>query len=164
MTEPVADARAFLRHTLATLAYRCGKAVRGAPAEFASFKAGPATRTPAEVLAHIADLLDWAHWLAQGIKGGQNRKPLPWEAEAARFFAELKSLDDYLASDAPLGNPPEKLFQGPIADALTHTGQLTMLRRLAGVPVRGENYFRADIAAGRVGPDQVPPQLQNEFD
>ena len=164
MTEPVTDPRAFLRHALATLAYRCGKAVRGTPAEFASFKAGPGTRTPAEILAHIGDLLDWAHRLAQGIKGGQNRVPLPWDAEVARFFAELEALDGFLASDAPLGNPPGKLFQGPIADALTHTGQLTMLRRLAGVPVRGENYFRADIAVGRVGPDQVPPQPQNEFD
>ena len=165
MTEASVTApREFLRHALATLGYRCGKAVRGAPAEFASFKAGPATRTPAEVLAHIGDLLDWARWLAQGIKGGQNRKPLPWDAEVARFFAELRALDDLLASDAPLGNPPEKLFQGPVADALTHTGQLTMLRRLAGASVRGENYFRADIAIGRVGPDQVPPQPDNEFD
>ncbi len=163
MTGPsVTEPRAFLRHALATLAYRCGKAIRGAPAEFASFEAGPTTRTPAEILAHIGDLLDWARWLAQGIQRGRNSTPLAWDAEAARFFAELEALDDYLASDSPLGAPPEKLFQGPIADALTHTGQLTMLRRLAGSRVRGENYFRADIEIGRLGPEQAPPR--SEFD
>src|SRR5437773_12371599 len=116
------DSRTLLRHAVATLAYRCGKALRGAPPDFAALKAGPSTRTPAEILAHIGDLLDWAGWLARGIKGGQNTTPLAWDAEVARFFSELKKFDDFLASDAPLAASPEQLFQGPIADALTHTG------------------------------------------
>ena len=54
------------------------------------------------------------------------------------------------------------MFQGPIADALTHIGQIGMMRRMAGAPVRGENYFKADIAAGRVGAEQSAPRF--EFD
>ena len=158
------DSRAFLRHALATLAYRGSKAVRGAPASFASFRASPTTRTPAEILAHIGDLLDWARWLARGERGGKTSDPLPWDQEVARFHAELAALDATLASDAPLGCPAERLFQGPIADAHTHVGQLTLLRRIAGAPVRGENYFRAGIEVGRVGPEQAAPDPKDEFD
>lgn len=154
--------REFLRHAVATLAYRGGKAVQGAPSTFSSFRAGEKTRTPGEILAHIGDLLDWAHWLAKGQNRGQISKPLSWEQEVARFFSELEKLDSYLASDEPLGFPAEKLFQGPIADALTHVGQIGMLRRLAEAPVRGENYFKADIVIGRVGPEQSNQRF--EFD
>lgn len=163
MTNSTADEkREMLRHTLATLAYRGGKTLRGAPEAFASFKVNESTRTPAEILAHVGDLLDWAHNLARGSNAGQNSTPLPWEEEVSRFFAELKKLDSYLDSDAPLGSPAEKIFQGPIADALTHVGQIALLRRVASCPVRGENYFVADIAAGRVGPEQAAPR--REFD
>lgn len=86
----------------------------------------------------------------------------PWDAAVDRFFDGLKQLDDYLASDAPLGFPPEKIFQGPIADALWHVGQIATLRRLAGSPIRGENYFRAEIVVGRVGPEQSAKRV--EFD
>lgn len=154
--------REFLRHTLATLAYRGGKAVQGAPANFADFRVGEKSRSAGEILAHIGDLLDWACWLAKGESRGQNSKPLPWQKEVERFFAELKKLDAYLDSDQPLKNPAEKIFQGPIADALTHVGQIGMLRRLADLPVRGENYFKADIVTGRVGPEQSSQRF--EFD
>ena len=154
--------RALLRHTLATLAYRGGKAVRGAPASFAGFKAGPSTRTPGEILAHVSDLMDWGLSIARGKQEWRDSPALPWEEGTARFFAALKAFDDYLATDEPLGAPAEKLFQGPVADALTHVGQIAMLRRLEGTSMRGENYFRADIEAGRVGPDQPAPR--REFD
>ena len=162
MTSTTDVKREMLRHTLATLAYRGGKTLRGAPEGFASFRVNETTRTPAEILAHVGDLLDWAHNLARGSNTGQNSKPLAWEEEVSRFFAELEKFDSYLASDSPLGAPAEKLFQGPIADALTHVGQIALLRRMAGAPVRGENYFKADIAAGRVGPEQAAPR--REFD
>jgi hypothetical protein len=152
----------LLRHTVATLAYRGGKAVRGAPPEFAAFKAGPTTRTPVEILAHIGDLLDWALTMAEGRQAWNNATPLPWEQEVERFHACLKKLDDRLATGAPLGTPAEQLFQGPIADALTHVGQIAMLRRLSGAPMRGENYSKAEIAAGRVGSEQAAPR--REFD
>jgi len=154
--------REMLRHTLATLAYRGGKAVRHAPATFADFQAGKGTRTPGQILAHIGDLMDWALSIAKGQQKWQNSEPLPWNLEVERFFAALKAFDDFLASSQPLGAPAERLFQGPIADALNHVGQINMLRRQAGAPVRGENYFVADIAAGRVGPDQAAPK--REFD
>jgi hypothetical protein len=152
----------ILRHTVATLAYRGGKALRGAPAEFAGFRAAEGSRTPTEILAHMGDLFDWALSLADGKQVWHNSPPLEWDAGMARFFAALEAFDRRLASDQPLAESPEKLFQGPIADALTHTGQIAMLRRLAGCPCRGENYFVANIEAGRVGSDQAAPV--REFD
>jgi len=154
--------RLFLRHTVATLAYRAGKALRGAPATFADFTVAAGTRTPGQIVAHMGDLLDWALYLARGEHRWHDSMPLPWDQEVARFFAALTAFDAYLASDNSLGWSAERLFQGPIADALTHTGQLTVLRRLAGAPVRGENYARATIAAGTVGVAQAAPGY--EFD
>jgi hypothetical protein len=110
----------------------------------------------------MGDLLDWALSLARGEHSWHDSMPLPWDQEVARFFAALAAFDTYLASDEPLGWSTESLVPGPIADALTHTGQLTMLRRLAGVPVRGENYARATISAGTVGISQAAPGY--EFD
>jgi hypothetical protein len=154
--------RQLLRHTLATAAYRGGKALRGAPETFASFRAGDSTRTPAKILAHIGDLFDWGLSMARGETAWHNSAPLAWDAEIARFHASLKNLDDYLASPEPLRASAENLFQGPVADALTHIGQIAMLRRLAGCPIKGENYFKAEIAAGRVGPEQSASR--HEFD
>lgn len=156
------SARGMLRHTLATLAYRGGKTLAGAPEGFGEFRAGDTTRTPAEILAHLGDLLDWALHMTAGRHVWKDTGPLAWDAGVDRFFRGLAELDAVLASDAPLGYPAERLFQGPVADALTHVGQLAMLRRMAGAPVRGENYFRADISAGRVGPDQSAARV--EFD
>jgi len=152
----------LLRHTVATLAYRGGKALRGAPASFSGFQAAPGVRTPGQILAHLGDLLDWALSLAKGKQEWHDSPPRTWEEDSARFFAALKALDDYLASGAPLATPPEKLFQGAIADSLTHVGQINILRRIAGAPIRGENYYRAEITAGRVGPEQSP--RKREFD
>jgi len=150
----------MLRHALATLAYRGGKAVRGAPAGFGAFRAAPTTRAPGQILAHVGDLLDWALGLADGRHEWHEATPLPWDEEVARFFAALARLDQRLAQDAPLGSSAERIFQGPIADALTHVGQIAMLRRMAGAPVRGENYVRAEITAGRVGPGQEAPRRE----
>ena len=157
---PEAGSRQLLRHTLATLAYRAGKTVRDAPDSFAAFSTGEKGRTPADILAHMGDLFDWALSIARGKQEWYNSKPLPWSQEVQRFFAALQAFDEYLASDAPLNAPVEKLFQGPIADALTHTGQIAMLRRMAGCPMRGENYFVAEITTGRVGPDQAAPKRE----
>lgn len=157
------NGRDFLRHTVATLAYRGGKAVRGVPESFGAVKAADGCRSASEILAHVGDLLDWALTYARDGRHEWHDWPArTWEEDAARFFDGLAALDAFLASDAPLGCPAEQLFQGPIADALTHVGQIALLRRLAGVPVRGENYLRAEIVRGRVGHAQAPPR--REFD
>ena len=156
------EKKEMLRHTVATLAYRGGKAVRHAHDSFATFKASETTRTPAQILAHVGDLLDWALSIAKGNETWNNSEPLAWNDEVARFHTALKSFDDYLASDAALDASCERLFQGPIADALTHVGQIAMLRRIAGEPMKGENYSRAKIEVGRVGADQETPK--REFD
>jgi hypothetical protein len=116
------------------------------------------------ILAHMGDLMDWVLTMLKGEPKWNNSTPLAWDAEIVRFHASLKAVDDYLASGAPIAWEPGRVFQGGVADALTHTGQLAMLRRLSGYKMRGENYSKADIEAGRVGPDQVPPKPANEFD
>ena len=152
----------MLRHTLATLAYRAGKAVRGAPEGFGDFRAGEGGRTAVQILAHMGDLFDWALTMADGEAVWKDAAPLAWSGEVARFFAALERFDARLQAGRPLANPATKVFDGPVADALTHTGQIAMLRRMAGAKIRGESYFRADIVTGRVGLDQAPPR--REFD
>ena len=154
--------REMLRHTVATVAYRAAKAIGGAPAGFESFRAGDTSRTAGQILAHIGDLFDWGLSLAKGAETWRESPPLTWDRGMARVFDAIGRFDTYLAGDSPLACAPEQLFQGPIADALTHIGQIAMLRRLAGSAVRGENYQRAAIAVGRVGPQQDPPT--REFD
>jgi len=147
--------RELFRLTLATLAYRTSRALEDAPESFAAY-AG-AGRQPARILAHMGDLIDWALSMAEGNQRWHNSDPLPWPEETRRFFTPLQALDAYIISGERLHAPIEKLFQGPVADALTHTGQLAMLRRLAGCPIRGENYYVAEIATGHVGAEQAAP-------
>lgn len=150
----------MLRHTVATLAYRAGKALRGAPPEFAQYRADASSRTPVEILGHMGDLFDWALSLANGNPKWHNSTPLAWDREVERFFTALAAFDERLASGEPLRETAEKLFQGPIADALTHTGQIAMLRRMAGCKIAGENYHMAEIAEGRVGLAQAAPRRE----
>jgi len=166
MTDPRAASNAgerlLLRHALATIAYRASRVILDAPPGFAEFQIGPTTRAPGQILAHAGDLMDWALSVARGKEAWHPATPLAWDAEADRFFAALGRFDAYLATDAPLMWPAERLLQAPVADALTHVGQLAMLRRLAGAPIRGEHYSKAKIEVGRVGRDQAPAQV--EFD
>lgn len=142
--------RELLRHVVATVAYRCGVAVSDAPEGFAEFRAGAASRIPAEILAHVGDLLEGSLHLVKGELVYLSSPPLPWGEGVSRFFSAVKGFDSYLASGAPLACPAERLIQGPVGDALTHVGQIVLLRRLAGKPVRAESYYTADIVAGEV--------------
>ena len=149
---PTCDpARDLLRHTLAALAYRAGKVLRGTPESFATFQVGEAgTRTPIGILSHMSDVFDWALALAREEEvTWRENTPRIWDQEVERFFGALHAFDGFLATGAAV--PAQRLFQGPIADVLTHVGQLAMLRRLAGSPIQGENYFKAEIAAGQLG-------------
>jgi len=154
----------ILRHLLATIAYRAGKAVRGTPEAFGQFRQTPDSRSPVEILAHMGDLMEWVLQLLDGKWLFTRAVPLPWDQEIARFYRTLETLDDKLALGAPIQWEPERILQGGIADALTHTGQLTMLRRLSGHKMKGESYAKADIVIGRVGRDQSPPDPANERD
>lgn len=147
------EKRELLRHTLATVAYRAARALNGAPDHFAGFDG--VGRLPVEILAHMGDLFDWALSMAVGREQWHNTQPRGWAEEQQRFFSSLKAFDAFLASDEPLHAEIERLLQGPVADALTHVGQLAMLRRLSGSPARGENFFVATIVAGQVGAEQA---------
>ncbi len=149
MPEPKRD---LIRHTLATIAYRGGKTIRDAPAGFAAFNG--AGKPPVEILAHLGDLFEWSLRMSQGDKSWKPSTPLAWDQEVDRFFSTLAALDAHLASGETVHAPLERLFQGPLADSLTHIGQLAMMRRMSGSPTRGENYYAAAIETGRVGADQ----------
>lgn len=155
--------RLFMRHALATLAYRAGKTVRGTSTAYADFKASDNSPSPKQILAHMGDLMDWALTMAKGSPKWNNADPLPWDDEIKRFFTSIQRLDDYLESGLPMAWDPGRIFQGGIADALTHTGQLAMLRRLSGHIMKSENYAKAHIQVGHVGLDQTPPDPANEF-
>jgi hypothetical protein len=148
------DINLSLRHTVATLAYRAAKVLRDTPAEFSGFRPGTSSRSAGEILAHIGDLLDWALSLARGEARWHDSKPQSWSADTQRFYSALTAFDEYLDSGEELHTAAGRLFQGPLADALTHVGQIAMLRGLAGAPVQGENYYVAKIESGRTGPDQ----------
>lgn len=145
MADPARD---LIRHTLATIAYRCGKTIRDAPPGFGAFDG--AGRTPLAILAHMGDLFDWCLRTAKGDNSWRGSTPLAWEQEVQRFFNALAAFDAFVVSGEPFQAPVERLLQGPIADSLTHVGQLAMLRRMAGSPMRFENYYLAPVEAGRV--------------
>jgi hypothetical protein len=142
--------RELFRHLVATLAFRAKIAILDAPVEFAHFKINETIRTPGETLAHMGDLLQGSLYLMKGEFVRLNSAPLPWEDEVKRFFSAVKEFDSYLVSDAPLAQPIEKIIQGPISDALTHVGQIVMLRRIAGAPIRVESYFTVEIIPGKM--------------
>jgi hypothetical protein len=162
MTANTVPDNTILRHAIATVVYRGAKTLRDAPEGFDVFRVRDDSRTPLEILTHIGDLFDWALSMAQGTETWRDTVPRDWDGEVARFFSAVAAFETFLAGNPTLACPWERLFQGPLADALTHVGQIGMLRRLFGVPVKGENYFVADIEAGRVGPNQAAPR--REFD
>ena len=161
--EPLDDAtRRLLRHTLATLAYRAGKVLRDVPPDFAAFRAGPDSRSAVEILCHMGDLMGWAERLARGEYRWEAGAITDWPAGVDRFFALLAAVDAALADTSAAAYSADVMFQGPIADALTHVGQLALMRGMIGAAVRPESYARATIEAGRVGRDQAAPG--REFD
>lgn len=154
-----ADAgRAMLRHAVATLAYRGGKPLRDAPDGFGTFSVAEGSRTPLQIVAHLGDLLQWASWAVRGEPLRRDDTVRDWAQQVERFYGGLAAFDAYLASDAPLAISAERLLQGPVADALTHVGQLNLLRGLASAPIPAENYAAADVVPGRVGPEQSAPR------
>ncbi len=153
--------RELLRHAVATVAYRGGKTLRNAPADFSTFSCGSGCLSAGAILAHLSDLFDWALSMANGNPAWRDAEPQSWDEDVQRFYRSLAAFDARLAADAPLQAPIDRLLQGPVADALTHVGQLAMMRRLDGLPISSENYFIADVVAGRVGPDQTAPKRKS---
>lgn len=160
--DPDSDKRDLLRHTVATLAYRAEKALRDAPASFAGMRLSPSSRSALEIVSHLGDLMDWGERMARGEYLWEPRPVREWDAACDRFFRSVKSLDDALDQARLREYPAETIFQGPIADALTHVGQLSLMRGVVGAAVRPESYARAEIQAGRVGREQS--SVRKEFD
>jgi len=152
------DRRTLLRHFLAALAYRTQKALRGAPADFGSFQAGQDVRTPAELVRHMTSVLGYARTLFVGGRYWPDALP-SLEEEVERFHLMVQDLARHLERGTPLleGMTEARLLQGPFSDAMTHAGQLSMLRRLAGSPVAPEDFVFAEITPERLGQDQAEP-------
>ena len=152
------DKEAMARHFLAALAYRTQKALRYAPEDFGEFEAGMKVRTPKELVLHMTSVLGYARTY---FRGGRYR-PAPLETfrdEVQRFHGMLADLSAHLAAGDPLLSvTPERLLQGPFSDAMTHAGQLAMLRRLHGSPVPPENFAVADVHASNVSEEQAQPR------
>jgi hypothetical protein len=142
------EKRQLFRHLVATVVFRGRVALENAPSEFGDFKVSDDSRSAREILAHIGDLLTGTESLLRGEFVEINSSPLPWPEEVERFFESARKLDALLASDHPLAYPIEKFVQGPVGDALTHVGQIVLLRRIAGAPVKSAPYFSADIVPG----------------
>jgi len=153
------EKRALLCHFLAALAYRTQKALRGAPESFQSFRAAPTVRTPLELIRHMESVLGYARTFCIG--GAYNQVPLSdFESEIVRFHKTIEDLAQHLETGTPLnGISLEQLLQGPFSDAMTHAGQLAMLRRLAGSPVPSENFVYADVRSSNLGPSQPAPVM-----
>lgn len=151
------DSRRLLQHFLAALAYRTQKALRGAPAGFGEFRAAPTSRSPFELLWHMSGLMGYARVFFHG--GAYQPPRLPTLAdEIARFHEQLALLAADLADPTlPCTLTDEQLLQGPLADAMTHVGQLAMLRRLAGDPVPSENFIHAQVSRSNLGAEQPAP-------
>jgi hypothetical protein len=154
--------RAILRHLVATLAYRASKVLREVPSGFGEFSVSPTMRRPVQIVSHLGDLMGWAGRMVQGEMVWKPEGSGDWDNEVRRFFDGLAALDSLLVSAGSFEQSSRILIQGPLADALTHVGQLAMLRGAAGMPVRPESYARAEIVSGRVSLDQAPPG--REFD
>ena len=157
------ERRSMLRHFLAALAYRTQKALRDAPADFGSFRAAEQVRTPSELVRHMTSVLGYARTFFVG--GRYRPEPLPsLDAEITRFHEMLQDLAGHIEAGTPLSPPvtEERLLQGPLADAMTHAGQLALLRRLAGAPVAPENFVFAEIDPDRLGRDQAEPARPDE--
>ena len=154
--------RELLRHFLAAIAYRTQKALRDAPAHYATFSAGHRARTPTELIRHMTSLMGYVRTFFEG--GTYKPDPLPaFAQEVERFHGMIEQVGELLASGAKCSITTEQLLQGPFADAMTHVGQLAMLRRLADTPIAPENFIHADIRADRLHADQPRPARPDKY-
>jgi len=149
--------RQILKHFLAALAYRTQKALRGAPDSFADFRAQPGVRTPHELVFHMTNVIGYARTFFIGGEYRPEKMPT-FKEEIARFHELVESLAHHLDTGSEfIGTTPERMLQGPFSDAMTHAGQLALLRRLFGSPIPPENFIMADINPDNLGPDQPDP-------
>lgn len=138
----------LIRHLIATIAYRAEKVIQGAPGGFPEFDAGSGVRTPREILYHISGVLMMGY---RAVRPDEriDMEIGSWDDEVSRFFTCVRRLDEVVeAGEEPQRMTWEQVLQGPLADALTHVGQLATLRRMAGSPVEPESYSRADVQVG----------------
>jgi len=157
------QSRSLLQHFLAALAYRTQKALRGAPAEFGEFRAGTHVRTPHELIWHMTGVIGYARTMFTGDRFTPDRMPT-FADEVQRFHDTLAALHADFANETLQARiSDEQFLQGPLADAMTHAGQLAMLRRMAGSPVASENFIFASIDGENVSADQAEPAALDEW-
>src|SRR5690348_18455129 len=122
--------RELLVHFLAAIAYRTQKALRNAPPEFGEFRPADGVRTPAELVRHMTSVLGYARTFFTGGSFWPDALPTLTD-EIERFHQTLADLGSYVQSDEhKCSLTAVQLFHGPLFDAMTHSGQLAMLRRI----------------------------------
>jgi hypothetical protein len=145
------DTTRIFRHLVATIAFRASRSLRDAPVGFENVRLADGGMTARELVLHLTNVMAFAIATVTG-KDRIRHEALEWSQEVARFYAQLRDLDAKLAEGAEIEDGMElRLVQGPLADALTHVGQLHAMRRRAGAPVGPTNYIRADVQIGRTG-------------
>lgn len=157
----MSDGKETLRHFLASIAYRATKATKNAPETYPDLYIGKGVRTPLRILHHITGVLTYAHSFFEYYETTRS-EPKSWNHEVGKFYDILSKLDKSFREKNPSGVTEEQLLQGPLSDAMTHIGQLLMLRRMADSPVPSENFIYADIRKGEVGPNQPDPVAPDE--
>ena len=134
------------------LAFRYRWATENLSEENIKFKPHPTSMSVEEVNAHIFDLVDSTNRVFGGEK--QNKDSLnsfhKLRIKSLNILADLserlKEMSDEDLSEIEK-NTSRKLpfwywINGPLADALTHVGQITSWRRIAGNPqLKGINVF-----------------------
>lgn len=146
----------MLRHFLASIAYRATKAIKNAPDNYPTFNLGKGVKTPLRILHHITGVLTYAHSFFEHYET-THFEVKSWSAEINELYKILSKLDVSIQEKNPNKVTEEQLLQGPFSDAMTHVGQLSMLRRMVDSPIPSENFIFADIRKGEVGPDQPDP-------
>ncbi len=135
----------FIQHFLKVLSYRFEKAIHNAAESYPKHASGHGIRTPLELLGHMNGVLEFA---ISSLKN-QPRRNIPeqsWQEQITLYYEKLKELNQLMQENSFDTDTLERILQGPLADAMTHIGQLAMMRRLANSAIAGENYFAADMS------------------
>jgi len=144
------DTTRILRHLVATIAYRASRSLRNVPEGFESVRLDDTAMSAGELILHMTNVMAFALATVRQTDRLQHRA-LAWPQEVTRFYSLLGELDSKLAAGAVLEEGMDlRLVQGPLADILTHIGQLHAMRRKAGAPVDSASYIKADVRIGRI--------------
>jgi hypothetical protein len=138
-----------LTRLLDGLGFRFFWATEGLRPEDYAYRPAKDTMSIEELAIHVWALMNWVSTSALLRPYLKPKNGAAAREEALVMIYEMR--ETVLAmSDKDLeklriqGKPFWHLINGPLSDALTHTGQINSFRRLAGNPVAGANVFNGE--------------------